>query len=71
MYRIILLLTLSGCATTYYHDTKTEAEYNRDLYECQKVAEQRAANMGNAGNVFMQAGFERECMTMEYGYTFE
>lgn len=70
MYRVLVsALILSGCATgMYVHEGKTDAQFEVDKYECQKVAEQRTANNGVAGNIFLQADYEKECMTIEKGW---
>jgi len=38
MTRYLIILLLAGCTTTFVHPTKTNAEYQRDIYECERDA---------------------------------
>ena len=63
------LVVCGGCTTTYYHPTKSEADYQQDMYECETIANQRAADRGLAGNVFAVDDEKKRCMTVKYGYS--
>lgn len=71
-YLIFACVFLVGCATTtYFHDTKTETEYQQDHYNCETIATQRTADKGFAGNPFIIQDEIKKCMTVKYGYTTE
>ncbi len=74
MKKIILivgiLFLLGGCATgKWTHATKNEQDFIRDKYECEKIAEQSAANWGSRGNIFMISREMERCMKEKFGYT--
>ena len=59
----------SACAgPTYKHPNKTEADLQRDKYECETISNQRASDMGLAGNIFTVAAEMEKCMTIKFGY---
>lgn len=62
---------IAGCAAqpTYYHPTKTQADFERDKYDCEQDAMQRAANAGSPNNPFLIPGYHRDCMIRKHGYT--
>ncbi len=65
-----LALFVSGCAPTLYcHPSKTQADFDREKYDCEKVAEQSAANWGSKGNIFMIADEMNKCLRLKYGWT--
>ena len=66
----VLMLGVAGCATVVYtHSTKNAQDFERDKYECEKVAEQSAANWGSPGNPFMIVEEMRKCLELRYGWT--
>jgi uncharacterized protein YceK len=66
---LICAALLTGCATTVFeHDTKTAAEFDKDLYDCQTVAKQRTADSGYAGNVFIENDETKECLIRKHGW---
>jgi len=66
---LIILLVFSGCAPTMYvHPTKDAQDFEHDKYECEKIAEQSAANWGSPGNPFMIANEIRRCLELKYGW---
>jgi hypothetical protein len=67
---LILCICLIGCARTVYtHPTKTTADFERDKYDCEKVAEQSAANWGSPGNPFMIVSEMKRCLELKHGWT--
>lgn len=46
---ILLALTLSGCATTWYKPDSTDAEFNQDEYACQRDAFAYGGIAGSGG----------------------
>lgn len=36
--RYLVVVLLSGCTTQYAHPTKSDAEFQRDVYECERDA---------------------------------
>ncbi len=74
MKKIILivgiLFLLGGCASgRWTHPTKTAEDFERDKYECEKIAEQSAANWGSQGNIFMMVREMRRCLELKFGYS--
>lgn len=66
---LFLLLVISGCApTVFVHSTKTNTDFERDKYECMKIAEQSACNWGSCGNPFMIANETRQCLQLKFGW---
>jgi len=69
---IAICIILSGCAPTILvHPTKNDAQFQRDLYECQQIATAYVSNMGFAGNPFIINDQTRECMVKKYGWAVE
>lgn len=66
---VVALVFCASCATTYHHPEKTEAQFQKDLYECETIANQRTADKGYAGNPFIVQDEIKKCMTIKYGYT--
>lgn len=72
--RAIVLLTvvaMTGCAAqqTYYHPGKTQADFDRDKYDCHQSAMQYAANLGFHGNPLIVRDQYHVCMIQKHGYT--
>ena len=67
----VLLACLSGCAAppTYYHPTKSAADFERDKYDCEQDAYQKTNNVGAAGNPILARDYHRDCMVRKHGYT--
>lgn len=67
----LLTVLLAGCATapTYYHAGKSQADFERDKYDCEQDAYQRAANVGAPSNPILVADYMRDCMLRKHGYT--
>ena len=60
---VAALILVSGCAgPMWMHDTKGEAEFEIDRYECEQQAIATAANLGAPGNPFTIASEQRKCM---------
>ncbi len=67
---LLAIITLAGCVTTIMeHPTKSTAQFNADLLDCETAAEQRAYNLGSPNNIFMIPGFTQECLEKKYGWT--
>jgi hypothetical protein len=66
---LILCLCLIGCAKTVYtHPTKPASEFDRDKYDCEKVAEQSAANTGSSMNPFYIVSEMKRCLVYKHGW---
>ena len=69
LFIIISFAFLSGCARTVYtHPYKDAADFERDKYECEKIAEQSAANLGMRGNPFYIVDETFKCMRLKQGW---
>jgi uncharacterized protein YceK len=67
---VVLVPLLAGCGKTiWYHPTKTEADFQRGKYECEKIAEQSATNWGSKGDPFMMYQEMMRCMQSKFGWT--
>lgn len=70
LFLISMALLLGGCAPTMYtHPTKNAQDFNRDKYDCEKIAEQSAANWGSHGNPFMIVSEMKRCLELKFGWT--
>lgn len=66
---IASLFLLSGCVKTVYtHPYKNSGDFERDKYDCEKIAEQSAANWGIRGNPFYIADETWKCMRLKQGW---
>jgi len=69
IYISVLILIVSGCATTYYtHPTKPVSAFQADKYDCDKEAAQYARDWGAEGNGFLIADRMHECIKMKHGW---
>lgn len=69
IFAVLLLLTMGGCAPTVFtHPTKNNQDFERDKYDCEKVAEQSAANWGAKGNPFIIADEIKRCLQLKHGW---
>jgi hypothetical protein len=62
---------MSACTSTQWvHPTKSPDEFQRDVYDCQQVAYQYAANLGQrfAGNPFIVADEQITCIQRKHGW---
>jgi len=67
---VITAALVAGCADTILvHPTKNNADFQRDLYECETIANQRVSDMGYSGNVFMVKDETEKCMKIKYGWS--
>lgn len=57
----LVIPLLIGCATTIM-EHPSKASIDHDKYECMQEAEQRAANWGAHGNVFLMKDWIQECL---------
>lgn len=72
---MVALISLAGCVTTkWVHPTKSSNDFQKDRYECEGIAQQRAYNMGGpryAGNPFILAEEMGNCMKYHQGWNKE
>ena len=72
MKRLILISTivvLSGCAPMIFtHPDKDQSDFNRDKYECTKIAEQSVCSRGACGNIFMMIDEIQQCLQLKFGW---
>lgn len=66
---LLVILLLAGCVTSsvWYNPTVTQAQANKDHYECEQDSEAYTANIGAAGNPFIATGRFNQCMRVR-GY---
>lgn len=62
LFVVLIFFLLAGCATTTMMNHPTKTSIDSDNYECRIEAEQRSANWGAQGNIFMIADWQRECL---------
>lgn len=63
------IILACSCATARYsHPTKTAEDFRKDNYECDKIAEQSAADWGSPGNPLMIIKERRRCMEEKMGW---
>ena len=61
---LVLTIALSSCATTeFYRADKTQAQAEKDYYDCKQQATAYANNVGTPGHPFIVGTAIRECMT--------
>lgn len=66
---ILASLTLSACAPTMFTKAgSTEADFNRERYQCQQDAAQYTANLGITGNPMTIARETQNCLQYKYGW---
>lgn len=64
------VLSVAACAPTVYsHPGKTQADYNRDMYDCEQLASAKTRNDGFGNNPLIAGQNIRECMVRKYGYS--
>jgi len=69
IFFLLILIFISACATTHWvHPTKNAQDFERDKYDCEKVAEQSAANTGDRGNIFILANEMSRCLRLKHGW---
>ena len=65
----MILFLLLGCASTIYtHPDKSVQDFDRDRYECEKIAEQSAANWGMKGNPIYMNLEIKKCLEQKCGW---
>jgi hypothetical protein len=69
---IFLLVLLAGCAKRVYtHPYKTAQDFERDQYDCEKIAKQSAANHGLTVGIAWSIHVDEECdkcLRLKYGW---
>lgn len=66
-----LIASLAGCAQTQWtHPTKTQADFNRDKFECENEAAAYARDWGVGGNPMTIGRRTKECMASR-GYVLQ
>jgi hypothetical protein len=65
----VLVAGVFGCAPKVYtHPTKNAQDFERDKYQCEKIAEQSAANTGAKGNPFIIVQEQQRCLELQMGW---
>jgi hypothetical protein len=65
----LAFLFLAGCAPRLYcHPSKVAEDFEREKYDCEKVAEQSAANWGVKGGVYFIVKEMDRCLKSRYGW---
>lgn len=65
---LIVGLFLTGCQTHYVHPTKPAAEFERDKFDCQEIADQAAYNVGRAGDYLWINSRVHQCLQAKHGW---
>ena len=65
---LLLMLSISACAQRYTHATKSTQDFERDKYECEKIARHQAAELGSPDNPFMIGDKTDKCLRLN-GWT--
>jgi len=66
---LLIMLFIGACAQTRYtHSTKGTQDFERDKYECEKIAKHQAEESGSPGNPFMIADKTDKCLRLN-GWT--
>ncbi len=66
---LLSCLSIIGCASTQWvHSYKNEQDFEADKYDCEKTAEQSAANWGSPGNPFMILNEMKKCLQYKHGW---
>lgn len=75
IYALALMITAAGCAADnrrLYKEGATQADYNRDAFECETATRQSAQSFGTGVLAPTYAkNFAIRCMTATKGYRFE
>lgn len=69
---LVAFLAVAGCGSaTWQHPTKTQADFQKDAYDCEQVAYQYAANLGPrfAGNPLIVVDEKMRCMQLKHGWS--
>jgi hypothetical protein len=66
---ILLILFFSGCQTTYNHPVKEAKDFERDKYECEKIAKKLATDAGSPENSFIINDETARCLKLKFGWT--
>lgn len=63
------MLFISACAQTRYtHSTKGTQDFERDKYECEKIARHQAKESGSPDNPFIITDKTNQCLQLN-GWT--
>lgn len=66
---VALTTALAGCAPLVFtHPTKTATDFERDKYECEGEAMQRARAFGDPGNPFIIRDEIVRCLEIKHGW---
>jgi len=66
---IISTVLIVGCTPKIFiHETKNAQDFERDRYDCQLVATQYTANMGDAGNPIIIRQEIQNCLENKHGW---
>lgn len=66
---IVAVLLMTGCAPTLFcHSTKTLIDFERDKYDCENIAFQKAHDFGASGNVFIIVDELQRCLQYKHGW---
>jgi hypothetical protein len=70
LFAAVLVIALSGCATPmiWDKDGATQADYNKDSYQCEKDARQSGYYGGGLAGAIAMRDFFQRCMVAA-GYT--
>ena len=67
---IFLILFIGGCQTTSYkHPTKEAQDFERDKYQCEKIAKRLAADAGYSDNPVVISKELKRCLKLKFGWT--
>lgn len=69
IFFLVFFLCLGCAQTKWTKPGATQEDFNREAFDCQKIAEMTAANYGYHGNILIIGGEQKKCLRLKYGWT--
>jgi hypothetical protein len=66
---IVSILFIGGCQTTYTHPTKEAQDFERDKYNCDKIAKRLASDAGFPDDPNIIDKETKRCLKLRFGWT--
>ena len=66
---VFLILSVGACQTMYTHPTKGSQEFERDYYECGKIAKWLADDAGSPDDTLIIHKETERCLQLKFGWT--
>jgi len=68
MFMCFLVLQIGCAQTRFCHPTKSAADFEREKYDCENIAYQKASDFGAKGNPLIIADEIKRCLQLKYGW---